>query len=67
MSVVNPLSARFPYELYVMVLRQEPLRAILARHTHKEYLPNRSFQQAQKAIAVHFKTRKIPSSYAVLA
>ena len=33
----------------------------------KEYLPDRSFQQVQEAIAVHFKTYKTPPSYAVLA
>ncbi|UVV58113.1 hypothetical protein NXY28_17695 [Bacteroides thetaiotaomicron] len=41
--------------------------AVLARHMRKEYLPDRSFQQVQEAIAVHFKTYKTPPSYAVLA
>ena len=67
MSAVNPLSAEFLYELYATALRQEPLCAVLARHMHKEYLPDRSFQQVQEAIAVHFKTYKTPPSYAVLA
>ena len=67
MSAVNPLSAEFLYELYATALRQEPLCAVLARHMRKEYLPDRSFQQVQEAIAVHFKTYKTPPSYAVLA
>ena len=60
MSAVNPLSAEFLYELYATALRQEPLCAVLARHMRKEYLPDRSFQQVQEAIAVHFKTYKTP-------
>ena len=62
MSAVNPLSAEFLYELYATALRQEPLCAVLARHMRKEYLPDRSFQQVQEAIAVHFKTYKTPPS-----
>ena len=58
MSAVNPLSAEFLYELYATALRQEPLCAVLARHMRKEYLPDRSFQQVQEAIAVHFKTTR---------
>ena len=34
---------------------------------HKEYLPDRSFQRVQEAIAAHFRTYKAPPSYAVLA
>ena len=67
MSAVNPLSAEFLYELYATALRQEPLCAVLARHMHKEYLPDRSFQRVQEAIAAHFRTYKAPPSYAVLA
>ena len=67
MSAVNPLSAEFLYELYATALRQEPLCAVLARHMLKEYLPDRSFQRVQEAIAAHFRTYKAPPSYAVLA
>lgn len=67
MSSVNPLSAEFLYELYATALCQEQLCAVLSRHMRKEYLPDRSFQRVQEAIAAHFRTYKTPPSYAVLA
>lgn len=63
----NPLSAEFLYELYATALRQESLCGVLARHMRKEYLPDRSFQRVQEAIAAHFRTYKSPPTYAVLA
>lgn len=65
MSMSNPLSAEFLYELYATALRLENLCGILSRR--KKYLPDRSFQRVQEVITGHYRTYKALPSYAVLA
>lgn len=62
----QPLSAEFLYELYGTVLRNDVLCGVVSQHMHKEYLPDRSFQRIQEMIASHYRTYKLPPSYAVL-
>lgn len=63
---VNPLSAEFLYQLYATALHSESLCGVVALHMRPEYLPDRSFQKIQRALATHFHTYKQPPSYAVL-
>lgn len=64
---VNPLSAEFLYELYAAVLRYDTLCGVVAENMRKEYLPDRSFQKMQEVIANHYRTYKVPPTYATLS
>lgn len=64
---VNPLSAEFLYELYAASLRYDTLCGVVAEHMRKEYLPDRSFQKVQEVIANHYRTYKVPPTYATLS
>ena len=64
---VNPLSAEFLYELYAASLRYDTLCGVVAEHMRKEYLPDRSFQKIQEVVANHYRTYKVPPTYATLS
>lgn len=66
-ETVNPLSAEFLYELYAAVLRYDTLCAIVAENMRKEYLPDKSFQKVQEVITHHYRTYKVPPTYATLS
>lgn len=66
-AAVNPLSAEFLYELYAASLRYDTLCGVVAEHMRKEYLPDRSFQKVQEVIANHYRTYKVPPTYATLS
>lgn len=66
-EAVNALSAEFLYELYAAVLRYEGLCGIVAENMQKEYLPDKSFQKVQEVIAHHYRTYKMPPTYAMLS
>lgn len=63
----NPLSAEFLYELYATVLHTDALCAVVTQYMRPEFLPDRTFQKIQQAIASHFRTYKRPPSYAMLS
>lgn len=66
-AAVNPLSAEFLYELYAASLRYDTLCGVVTEHMRKEYLPDRSFQKVQEVIANHYRTYKVPPTYATLS
>ncbi len=61
------LSAGSCTRLYATALHTDSLCGVVAQHMRPEYLPDRSFQKIQQAIASHFRTYKRPPSYAMLA
>ncbi|KAA6302896.1 MAG: hypothetical protein EZS26_001066 [Candidatus Ordinivivax streblomastigis] len=63
----NPLSAEFLYELYSTAIRVDAVCGILVHHMQKEYLPDRSFQKIQDVLSNHYRTYKVPPSYAILS
>lgn len=64
---VNPLSAEFLYELYAAALRYDALCGVVAGNMRAEWLPDRSFQKVQEALASYYRTYKCPPTYATLA
>lgn len=63
----HPLSAEFLYELYATAIRTDTLCAVLTHYMRKEYLPDRTFQKVQEVFAGHYRTYKVPPSYAILS
>jgi len=63
---IEALSEEFLYELYAEAIRNVVVCGVLAQHMQLDFLPDKDFQQLNKALTTHFKAFKEPPTTGML-